>query len=64
MGYGIFDRGSKLFGVDFAGGDSTKFSFVQKLDLEQIRSALTAAGERMLRSSIKKTWAAARKRSA
>jgi SecD/SecF fusion protein len=46
MGYGIFDRGSKLFGVDFAGGDSTKFSFAQKLDLEQIRSALTAAGER------------------
>ena len=46
MGYGIFDRGSKLFGVDFAGGDSTKFSFAQKLDVEQIRSALTAAGEK------------------
>jgi SecD/SecF fusion protein len=46
MGYGIFERGSKLFGVDFAGGDSTKFSFVQKLDVEQIRSALTAAGEK------------------
>jgi SecD/SecF fusion protein len=46
MGYGIFDRGSKLFGVDFAGGDSTKFSFVQRLDLEQIRSALTADGEK------------------
>jgi SecD/SecF fusion protein len=46
MGYGIFDRGSKLFGVDFAGGDSTKFNFTQKLDVEQIRSALTAAGEK------------------
>ena len=46
LGYGIFDRGSKLFGVDFAGGDSTKFSFTQKLDVEQIRSALTAAGEK------------------
>jgi SecD/SecF fusion protein len=46
MGYGIFDRGSKLFGVDFAGGDSTTFSFAQKLDVEQIRSALTAAGEK------------------
>jgi SecD/SecF fusion protein len=46
MGYGIFDRGSKLFGVDFAGGDSTTFNFVQKLDVEQIRSALTAAGEK------------------
>jgi SecD/SecF fusion protein len=46
LGYGIFDRGSKLFGVDFAGGDSTKFSFAQKLDVEQIRSALAAAGEK------------------
>ena len=46
MGYGIFDRGSRLFGVDFAGGDSTKFSFAQKLDVEQIRSALTAADEK------------------
>jgi SecD/SecF fusion protein len=46
LGYGIFDRGSKLFGVDFAGGDSTKFNFTQKLDVEQIRSALTAAGEK------------------
>jgi SecD/SecF fusion protein len=46
MGYGIFDRGSKLFGVDFAGGDSTKFNFTQKLDVEQIRSVLTAAGEK------------------
>ena len=34
MGYGIFDRGSKLFGVDFAGGDSTTFGFQQKVDVE------------------------------
>src|SRR5208283_1615286 len=46
LGYGIFDRGSRLFGVDFAGGDSTKFSFAQKLDVEQIRSALAAADEK------------------
>ena len=46
LGYGIFDRGSKLFGVDFAGGDSTTFSFVQKLDVEQIRTALTQIGEK------------------
>ncbi|MGO9478362.1 MAG: protein translocase subunit SecD [Limisphaerales bacterium] len=46
MGYGIFERGPKLFGVDFAGGDSTRFSYVQKLDVEQIRNALTAAGEK------------------
>ena len=37
LGYGIFERGSKLFGVDFAGGDSTRFSYAQKLDVEQIR---------------------------
>ena len=42
--YGGFFRGQKLFGVDFLGGDSTTFSFVQKVDQEQIRGALTAAG--------------------
>ncbi len=46
MGYGIFDRGSKLFGVDFAGGDSTTFSFHQKVDVEQIRAVLTQIGEK------------------
>ncbi|MFZ0825834.1 MAG: protein translocase subunit SecD [Verrucomicrobiia bacterium] len=45
LGYGLIDRGTKLFGVDFAGGDSTTFSFAQKLDVEQIRGVLTAAGE-------------------
>ena len=46
LAFGIFARGEKLFGVDFLGGDSTKFSFTQKLDLEQIRSTLTAGGEK------------------
>ena len=46
MGYGIFERGPKLFGVDFAGGDSTTFSFAQKLDVEQIRGVLTEAGQK------------------
>ncbi len=46
MGYGIFERGSKLFGVDFVGGDSTTFSFTQKLDVEQIRNVLMATGEK------------------
>jgi SecD/SecF fusion protein len=46
MGYGIFDRGSKMFGVDFAGGDSTTFSFHQKMDVEQIRTVLTQIGEK------------------
>jgi SecD/SecF fusion protein len=45
LGYG-FTRGEKLFGVDFLGGDSTTFSFAQKLDVEQIRSAITATGEK------------------
>jgi SecD/SecF fusion protein len=45
LGYGIFDRGSKLFGIDFRGGDSTTFSFAQKIDLDQIRPALIAIGE-------------------
>ena len=46
LGYGIFDRGSKLFGVDFRGGDSTTFSFAQKPDVDQIRAAITAIGEK------------------
>jgi SecD/SecF fusion protein len=46
LAFGIFARGEKLFGVDFLGGDSTKFSFAQKLDVEQIRSALTTGGEK------------------
>jgi len=45
LGYG-FTRGEKLFGVDFLGGDSTRFSFVQKPGMEQIRSAITATGEK------------------
>ncbi|MGA2242313.1 MAG: protein translocase subunit SecD [Verrucomicrobiota bacterium] len=46
MGYGIFGRGAKLFGVDFMGGDSTTLTFTQKLDVEQIRNVLTATGEK------------------
>jgi SecD/SecF fusion protein len=45
LGYGGFARGDKLFGVDFLGGDSTIFRFAQKLDVEKIRSAVTATGE-------------------
>jgi SecD/SecF fusion protein len=46
LGYGAFARGQKLFGVDFLGGDSTTFSFSQKIGVDQIRSALTVAGEK------------------
>ncbi len=45
LGYGI-SRGEKLFGVDFLGGDSTTFSFAQKLDEKEIRTALTTIGEK------------------
>jgi SecD/SecF fusion protein len=46
IGYGAFGRGDKLFGVDFLGGDSTKFSFQQRVGVDQIRSALTTIGEK------------------
>ena len=45
LGFG-FTRGQKMFGVDFLGGDSTSFSFVQKPDVEKIRSALAGIGEK------------------
>jgi SecD/SecF fusion protein len=46
LGYGGFARGEKLFGVDFIGGDSTTFSFAQKIGVDQIRSAITGIGEK------------------
>ena len=47
LGFGV-TRGTKLFGVDFLGGDSTRYSFVQtqKLDEKDIRTALTTLGEK------------------
>jgi SecD/SecF fusion protein len=39
LGFG-FTRGSQLFGVDFLGGDSTTFSFAQRVDEKDIRAAL------------------------
>jgi len=46
LAYGGFGRGEKLFGVDFRGGDSMIFQFAQKLDVEQIRNAVTQTGEK------------------
>ena len=46
LAYGGLGRGEKLFGVDFRGGDSTRFSFAQKVGVDQIRSAVTTAGEK------------------
>jgi len=45
LGYG-FTRGEKLFGVDFLGGDSTTFSFAQKLDVDKIRGAMAGINEK------------------
>jgi SecD/SecF fusion protein len=45
LGFGI-TRGEKLFGVDFLGGDSTIYSFTQKIGVDEIRSAVTATGEK------------------
>ena len=47
VGFGIFSAssGKRLFGVDFVGGDSTSFTFAQKLDEKEIRAALTTINE-------------------
>ena len=45
LGFGV-SQGKKLFGVDFLGGDSTTYSFTQKLDEKEIRTALTTVGEK------------------
>ena len=43
MCYGIFVRGHNVMGVDFAGGDAIRMSFVEKVDVEKLRSALKDA---------------------
>ena len=45
LGYG-FTRGKALFGVDFLGGDSTTFAYVQKVDVDKIRAAMVGIGEK------------------
>lgn len=45
IGFGV-TRGEKLFGVDFLGGDSGVYSFVQKPDVDKIRSVLEGMGEK------------------
>jgi SecD/SecF fusion protein len=44
--YGGVSRGEKLFGVDFRGGDSVLFNFTQKVDVDKVRTALAAIGEK------------------
>lgn len=45
LGFGV-TRGSQLFGIDFLGGDSTLFTYSQKVELKDIRDALAPIGER------------------
>ncbi len=44
VGYGVFVRGEKLFGVDFLGGDNLTLRFAQKVDSDKVREALTKSG--------------------
>jgi SecD/SecF fusion protein len=45
IGYGVFGRGEKVFGVDFLGGDALTLRFAQKIeDRDKLREALTKAG--------------------
>jgi SecD/SecF fusion protein len=39
-GYGI-SQGEKVLGVDFRGGDGTRFRFAQKVDVDRLRDTLT-----------------------
>jgi SecD/SecF fusion protein len=39
-GYGI-SRGEKVLGVDFRGGDGTRYRFAEKVDVDKLRDALT-----------------------
>ncbi len=43
LGYG-FTRGKSAFGVDFLGGDTTTFAFVQKANDADVRAALAQVG--------------------
>ena len=42
VGYGFY-RGKGMFGVDFAGGDTTTLSFEQKVDVDKLRVAIGKA---------------------
>ncbi len=45
LAFGV-TRGSKLFGVDFLGGDSTVYSFTQKVGVDEVRSTVSGTGEK------------------
>jgi SecD/SecF fusion protein len=44
VGYGVFGRGHKMFGVDFAGGDALTLSFTQRVEVDKLRAAVGKLG--------------------
>jgi SecD/SecF fusion protein len=44
LGYGLFVRGEKMLGVDFAGGDNLTFKFTQKMEVEKLRETIGKVG--------------------
>jgi len=40
VGYAVAVRGKDVLGVDFAGGDGTKFRFTQKVEVDRLRDAI------------------------
>lgn len=44
--FGVFARGDKLLGVDFLGGDAVTFKYSQQVDVDKVRSALAAIGQK------------------
>lgn len=44
LAYGGFARGKSMLGIDFAGGDNVTLSFVQKIQPDRLREAITKIG--------------------
>lgn len=44
LGYGVFDRGRNMLGIDFAGGDNLVLRFAQKVEPDKLREAITGLG--------------------
>jgi SecD/SecF fusion protein len=41
LGYGAFDRGRNMLGIDFAGGDNLVLRFAQKVEPDKLREAIS-----------------------
>lgn len=44
LGYGVFDRGRNMLGIDFSGGDNLVLRFAQKVEPDKLREAITGLG--------------------